>query len=650
MVSSKHKMKCLHTAILFCFLLLPVLQGCARDPNDPQETSSPKGVSPQPSETPTQPQGPSPSVTNPVPAGTPDPVEDSSAPVDQPTETTSPADDTDIPQSPQDQEPRDEDDAQDDAMAHSDDPVVNENTSPEHPSTKPTHPQSPSPVLPSIQLFSVSESHIAQGKAVGLQWATTGGAKVVLQPGIGIVTPTGQRKLKPTTTTTYILTVYSEDHGPQTSHVSSALTVTVSPQSPSAPQGGESQSIPDECDHMTSEALAQKVSFNSSTNQIYKGESIRLDWSVNVPHPSPTSNVATQLIRANENTPFLTSGSGKGMMSLKPETTTKYTMTVDYCGLSFSKEVSVEVQSWTQESYSDVSTLVLSKANILWLGKNNGSLLKSTDNGDHWTTFPSRKYKIGNSIKTDNSPITSVLEMTSGCPGSMFFGSADGWLYRSLDGGSTLNGLKGDNYAIAFLDHKPVHFIVQDGADPKKLYIGAKNGVWKMNACDATEASTFEQVTDADSTAGAYYQGFLYVADSEGLHKTPDSGDTWEEISPNKFLWLRVMSGKLYAARGSALLSFDGFQWKALPHGANSQAFLRWQGVNFTSKTGEIALSRNQNASLLDLEGIESDDTIIALEIEPTTKTLWGLTKEGDVYTLPFVANPLDLTDVNFFH
>ncbi len=110
--------------------------------------------------------------------------------------------------------------------------------------TTPVPQQAPSqapvnPNAPVISFFTAEPTTIEGGQPSSLRWAITGATNVVIDHGVGQVSPNGRRAVYPTETSTYTLTAANES-GKQVA----AVTVTVAtPPPPVQPQPTSRQTV-----------------------------------------------------------------------------------------------------------------------------------------------------------------------------------------------------------------------------------------------------------------------------------------------------------------------------------------------------------------------------------------------------------------------
>jgi len=122
-----------------------------------------------------------------------------------------------------------------------------------------------------------------------------------------------------------------------------------------------------------------------------------------------------------------------------------------------------------------------------------------------------------------------------GQPGHLFLGTTNSWLYESLDEGATWHRLaKLGNEDGFVLDH-----IVIDSADPSTMYVGAwKNsddgGLWISHDRGRTwrESADFKgqpvhALVEAPSDPRTLFAGTL-----QGVYKSSDGSQSWTRISP----------------------------------------------------------------------------------------------------------------------
>jgi hypothetical protein len=83
---------------------------------------------------------------------------------------------------------------------------------------------------PRVISFEARPASIKPGESTVLVWQTENPAGLTIEPGIGAATPRGSKQLKPSATTTYVLTM----RGPNNNPVTSSVTVTVAGTTPLA--------------------------------------------------------------------------------------------------------------------------------------------------------------------------------------------------------------------------------------------------------------------------------------------------------------------------------------------------------------------------------------------------------------------------------
>ncbi len=148
-----------------------------------------------------------------------------------------------------------------------------------------TRPEAPQ-VRPTVRL-SASPTSIERGQSATLRWSSTNATRASITPGIGTVPTSGSRRVSPTRTTTYRITVRSADG--QTASDSATVTVTEPPR--------------------------PTVRLSASPTSIERGQSATLRWSsTNATSASITPGIGT----------VPTSGSRR----VSPTRTTTYRITV----------------------------------------------------------------------------------------------------------------------------------------------------------------------------------------------------------------------------------------------------------------------------------------------------------------------------------
>jgi hypothetical protein len=165
-------------------------------------------------------------------------------------------------------------------------------------------------VLPLINAFSANPISITTGGSSMLSWNVSGATTVTIDHGIGTFTPTGNRTVSPTTTTTYTLTASNA-----AGNVTATAQVIVSP--PSLPIINY---------------------FDASPTTIFAGGSSTLSWSV--------SNADTVSMYSGEEPSIVILPNHTGTRIVSPTTSTTYTLEANNEAGSITATVQVTVLEW----------------------------------------------------------------------------------------------------------------------------------------------------------------------------------------------------------------------------------------------------------------------------------------------------------------
>lgn len=420
----------------------------------------------------------------------------------------------------------------------------------------------PSTNAPAILSFGSDKSVVAPGDTVVLSWTTENAAEVSIAPAIGAVAANGSIEVNPAETTDYVLSAKSEG----TEEAVSIVTVLVE----DGPNPNACESAP-----QNSQELAELLELHVSPREIIEGEAVRLSWSVDF-----DSNVSTAELTTDENLSF--EGVNR-TVRIQSDAVESYKLSAEVCGVTAEKEALATVHSWTQARLTDANSNPASisvfyqsnEAQPILVGAANGSLFKSVDSGARWNLVSGPRTSFvqqGSPIK-DHSAVNALLQLGSGCPNAVFIGTEAGFLYRSLDGGATSNGRAGDNVALASAQ-APVHFLLPDPNDAKRVYVGYETGLVYLKACDGVDLGAVNATTSNMTFAnthlidGAVFKGKLYVANQSGLFESAGAQSNarteWNPVSAiqSEIEWLRVERDVLWVKTAEGLARFDGTTWE----------------------------------------------------------------------------------------
>lgn len=129
-----------------------------------------------------------------------------------------------------------------------------------------------------ISSFDASPDSIKSGDSAVLNWHVSGASKVNIEPGIGIVEPSGTASVSPDQTTTYKLTA-SNDDKEDVAYCTIAVEENVTAPEESITSPAESV-MPAENNQTSQKNLPSIGSFNANPDIVEKGKSSVLTWDV----------------------------------------------------------------------------------------------------------------------------------------------------------------------------------------------------------------------------------------------------------------------------------------------------------------------------------------------------------------------------------
>ncbi len=160
----------------------------------------------------------------------------------------------------------------------------------------------------------------------------------------------------------------------------------------------------------------------------------------------------------------------------------------------------------------------------LLLGTTNSWLYDSTDEGANWH----RLAKLGN----DDGFVLDSIQVNSADPATIYVGawknSVDGGLWISHDHGSTWS-------EPAQLKGQPVHALVEAPSDPRILYVGTLEGIFRSGDGGTTWAQisppSSHEIHEIESLAvDPHDPDTVYAGTWHLPWKTTDAGKTWHNI------------------------------------------------------------------------------------------------------------------------
>lgn len=162
-----------------------------------------------------------------------------------------------------------------------------------------------------ISSFDASPDSIKSGESAVLNWHVSGASKVNIEPGIGIVEPSGTASVSPDQTTTYKLTA-SNDDKEDVAYCTIAVEENVTAPEESITSPAESGVMPAENNQTSQKNLPSIGSFNANPDIVEKGKSSVLTWDVTSatkvsiePGIGTVSLTGSQRIFPDKNTTYL---------------------------------------------------------------------------------------------------------------------------------------------------------------------------------------------------------------------------------------------------------------------------------------------------------------------------------------------------------
>jgi hypothetical protein len=162
-------------------------------------------------------------------------------------------------------------------------------------------------LAPAVETFEAAPGAVQQGQATELRWRTRNANSVIIEPGIGLVPPSGSQQVNPTANTTYTLTARGAGRPVQRS-----VTIAVAPAS-----------------RQPAPAI---IAFDSGSDKIQAGQSAKLIWR--------TQNTTSVSIEPEVGTVDV-----NGSREVRPSNTTNYVLTAKGPGGTVTGSVQVTVES-----------------------------------------------------------------------------------------------------------------------------------------------------------------------------------------------------------------------------------------------------------------------------------------------------------------
>jgi len=222
-------------------------------------------------------------------------------------------------------------------------------------------------------------------------------------------------------------------------------------------------------------------------------------------------------------------------------------------------------QSWTRLSQgtlldenTGITTVGFGPENddIIYAGRANGQVLKSTDDGETWTALPDTP--LGYIVKLFISPFNGSVWISGsgeGRSGGFYKLKSGSWITKNIPGNDSVmdaffsstgtiwisandDGLleSDDEFATwSVLYDEPTKALALDSENPVVIYSGSNEGIAKMT----TGGATWEQKNEGISGRIPYHLGMsphdpavIYgVVDSAGIFASTDGGATWERLT-----------------------------------------------------------------------------------------------------------------------
>lgn len=228
--------------------------------------------------------------------------------------------------------------------------------------------ETPVPDAPVCDSFSVSPTTIQEGQSATLTWSTSNASRVVIDNGVGEVSPTASVSVTPLQTTTYTLSVFDASN---VERDQCQATVTVIPQGTPAPV----------CDF-----------FRATPSTIMSGDTATLEWG--------TTNATAVSINNN-----IGNVSVDGSLTVSPTVTTTYLLTVEGAD---NTQVDCQTTVIVSEDTVPVCVAFTATPSALPVGGGTVNFAWDVENADTITISPT----IGQVAATGTASLTVIQSTT----------------------------------------------------------------------------------------------------------------------------------------------------------------------------------------------------------------------------------------------
>ena len=196
-----------------------------------------------------------------------------------------------------------------------------------------------------------------------------------------------------------------------------------------------------------------------------------------------------------------------------------------------------------------------------------GTILKTTDGGDTWTS-------LNSGVGGINLPDIEMFDDNAG----LAVGD-NGFVFRTLNGGSTWRATQQGFSSLKAVDVVDADFAVIAGENGAVYKTLDRGGTWESIGAPRLPATGFDDVTFVDRNTG-------YVAGFSGVYKTIDGGTTWNQV-PNligkTIDFVDVNHGWIVNQGGGGYRTIDGgatWQPMSLPESGGSTIVNKIDFVN----------------------------------------------------------------------
>lgn len=444
-----------------------------------------------------------------------------------------------------------------------------------------------------------------------------------------------------TDTTTETATETDIDTASQTQTASDTETET--------PTATQTQTLSG-CDEISEDDLSHILVLNTTSSSVYAGESVTISWDVDENYlvEKNVSDYAAAL-----SVDDYSSGEYAGNLELTVAESVTVKLSISACSLSAERSLKITAKNFELLEDAEATLLANARKKSAFYTANKATLAYSEDNGSSYSVMSSSRNGMfyNNETIADTADITALFEMSKGCSGYLFYGTAGGYVYRSKNGGKSAENLDGLDYALAYLttdfsdplDHPSrINFISPHPTDENSIFIGHDDGLLLIKNCDTDDVADLVNIDSTNSDHdfahtntryAAVYEKKLYIATDEGVYYSGD-GFTWSEINGVTGISLIQASGdRLYIGTSTGIRTFDGDSWNEFEL-SSVTGIIDWGTVLIAGNADGLWVSLDDGKSWTEIMGTNGSGQLIDTQSSKLMRYVFSVGDDGSIYRL----------------